>query len=114
MKKRSREVAPIDMERVRTYPLDTRASKVARSAVGRMPHPGMKMADFLDGLPNFLGAADLKAVAKAIADRHHRGRTVTLGMGAHPIKVGLSPLIVELMKTRRHLGGRHERRMHHP
>ena len=60
----------------------------ARHAVGR----------FLRGLPDILAARDLRAVAHAIAARHRAGRTVVLGMGAHPIKVGLSPLIIDLMR----------------
>jgi hypothetical protein len=98
MKRRRRAIAPIDMQRVRTYPLKRRASVVAAAALGTVPRPGMKLGDFLDGLPRILGAADLRAVAAAIADRHTSGRTVALGMGAHPIKVGLSPLIVDLME----------------
>lgn len=98
MKRPPKKVAPIDMERVRTYPLEKRASKVAAAAIGKVPRPGMKLADFLAGLPDILGAADLRAVATAVAERHQRGRTVALGMGAHPIKVGLSPLIVDMMK----------------
>ncbi len=98
MKKPSRKLAPIDMDRVRTYPLEKRASKVAAASIGVVPRPGMKLASFLQGLPDILGAADLRAVAAAIADRHQRGRTIALGMGAHPIKVGLSPLIIDLMK----------------
>lgn len=98
MKKRTPRVSPIDMKRVRTYPLETRESKVAAAAIGQVPRPGMKLGDFLESLPDILGAADLRAVAAAISDRHQRGRTIALGMGAHPIKVGLSPLIIDLMK----------------
>jgi hypothetical protein len=58
----------------------------------------MKLADFVRGLPDVLAARDLRAIAAAIAARHHAGKLVILGMGAHPIKVGLSPLIVDLMR----------------
>ena len=95
---RSAGLSPLDPKRVRTYPLDKRASKVATAALGAVPRPGMKIAEFLDQLPDILGAADLRAVAAAIAERHRQGRTVALGMGAHPIKVGLSPLIIDLME----------------
>ncbi len=88
----------LDLDKVRTYPLKKRPSKVSVAALGKVPRPGMKLADFVDGLPQFLGASDLREVARTIADRHRRGRSITLGMGAHPIKVGLSPLIIDLMK----------------
>jgi hypothetical protein len=90
--------APLNPSRVRTYPLKKRRSKVTAASLGRVPRPGMKLADFLRGLPDVLAACDLQAVAGAIADRHRAGKLVILGMGAHPIKVGLSPLIVELMR----------------
>lgn len=90
--------APIDLSRVRTYPLAGRHSKVAAAAMGTIPSPRMSLGRFLDTLPDVLAARDLRAVARAIADRHRAGGRVVLGMGAHPIKVGLGPLIIELMR----------------
>ena len=90
--------ASLDLGRVRTYPLARRSSKVAAAALGRTPSPSMSLGDFLRTLPDILGARDLRAVAGAIAARHREGRLVVLGMGAHPIKVGLSPLIIDLMQ----------------
>jgi deoxyhypusine synthase len=52
----------------------------------------------LHGLPNILAAQNLKAIARKIADCHRKNQTVLLGMGAHPIKVGLSPLIIDFME----------------
>jgi len=98
MTKTRRKIAPIDMKRVSTYPLRRRSSKVAAAAIGAAPRAGMSVASFLEGLPDILAAADLRAIAATIADRHTRGRLIALGMGAHPIKVGLSPLIIDLMK----------------
>lgn len=91
-------VPALDLGRVRTYSLAARHSKVTATALGRMPRPSASLASFLRGLPDMLGARDLRAVAQAIAARHREGRLVVLGMGAHPIKVGLSPLIIALMR----------------
>jgi deoxyhypusine synthase len=90
--------APIDLSRVRTYALAGRHSKVAAAALGRMPSPAMSLGRFVRTLPDILGARDLRAVAGAIAERHRAGGLVVLGMGAHPIKVGLSPLIIDLLQ----------------
>jgi hypothetical protein len=90
--------ARIDLRRVRTYPLVGRPSKVAAAALGRPFDPSSSLSRFLRTLPDILGARDLRAVARAIAERHRAGRLVVLGMGAHPIKVGLSPLIIDLME----------------
>src|SRR5262249_11391161 len=92
--------APIDLDRVRTYPLARRVSQVAPAALAKPPRATMSIGRFLQTLPDILGARDLRAVADAIAARHRTGRLVVLGMGAHPIKVGLSPLIIDLMQRR--------------
>lgn len=89
---------PLDLERVRTYPLETRPSKVAAAALGKPLAKDASFADFLDSLPDILAAKDLKTIAGEIATRLNDGRTVALGMGAHPIKVGLGPLVVDLME----------------
>ncbi len=90
----------LDLRRVRTYSLRQRRSKVRATAQGRVPAPSMRLRDFLRGLPDILAARDLRTVAGMIAKRHRAGRLVILGMGAHPIKVGLSPLIIDFMRRR--------------
>jgi deoxyhypusine synthase len=63
------------------------------------PHrPGATLREFLDTLPDVLAAADLRAVIAAAA-RAARGRKLLLwGFGAHLIKVGLAPVLVDLME----------------
>jgi hypothetical protein len=53
---------------------------------------------FLDSLPRILAANDFKDVAASIVKAVKEDHMVLLGMGAHPIKVGLGPLIVDLME----------------
>lgn len=89
---------PLDLSKVRTYPLRARRSMVATTLLATPPRPGMRLADFLRGLPDILAARDLRRVAQTIAVRHRAGKRIVLGMGAHPIKVGLSPLIIDLMQ----------------
>ncbi len=98
MKRRATTVSPLDLSKVRTYPLRTRRSIVAKGLLAAPPRRGMRLAGFLDGLPDILAARDLRAAARAIAARHRSGKRIVLGMGAHPIKVGLSPLIIDLMR----------------
>lgn len=89
---------PLDLSRVKTYPLDSRPSKVALSLLGKPPRRGMRVSNFLASLPDILAAHDLREVARQLAARHRAGNRIGLGMGAHPIKVGLSPLIIDLMQ----------------
>ena len=90
----------IDLSRVRTFPLASRASKVEAQALGRPIARGATIAELLASLPDLLAGRDLREAAGEIARRRKRGATVLLGMGAHPIKVGLSPLIVDLLERR--------------
>jgi hypothetical protein len=88
----------LDLSKVRTYPLRSRRSIVHSPQAALPPRPGIRIGEFLDGLPDILAARDLRTIAAAIATRWRRGRRIALGMGAHPIKVGLSPLIIDWMK----------------
>lgn len=88
----------LDVRRARTYPLERRASKVAATAVGRALEPGLSFSEWLARLPDILAAADLRVAADTIARARLAGRGVAIGMGAHAIKVGLSPMIVDLME----------------
>jgi hypothetical protein len=52
----------------------------------------------VERLPKILAGETLRAVAAAWVAAIKGGRQVLLGMGAHPIKVGLSPILVDLMR----------------
>ncbi|MBI4514754.1 MAG: hypothetical protein HY699_02935 [Deltaproteobacteria bacterium] len=93
-----RRFPPLDLAQVRTYPLGKRPSKVATGALGVPHRANGSVRDLLAALPDVLAARDLRAIAAAIASRQRAGKTIVLGMGAHPIKVGLSPLIIDLME----------------
>lgn len=88
---------PLDFSKVRTYPVTKRFSKVQTSLLGKKIKKGANMRSFLRGLPDILAAQNLKTIARKIAECKRRNKTVLLGMGAHPIKVGLSPLIIDFM-----------------
>ena len=89
---------PIELKGVKTYPLKRRPSKVSVTHLGRVWQAGGRFADFLHTLPDILGARDFRAVVKAIVAARRGGKPVILGMGAHVIKVGLSPLIIDLLE----------------
>jgi hypothetical protein len=88
---------PIDPTRVRTVPLGRRPSKVAAAALGRPVRAGLSVRALLAGLPDILAAHDLREAADRIARALRSRKPVVLGMGAHAIKVGLGPLIVDLI-----------------
>ena len=87
-----------DLSGIRTYPLKSRPSKARSEDFGRPIGHSPGIGDWLDSLPNILAAADLKAVAGAVADAARSDAGVVWGLGAHVIKTGLSPILVDLMR----------------
>lgn len=49
-------------------------------------------------LPNILAGRDFTRAVYRLAQAVRDGRTIILSLGGHPVKVGLSPLIIDLMK----------------
>jgi hypothetical protein len=89
---------PIDTTKVKTYPLGQRRSKVALSLLGSPFAVGASFREFLARLPRLLAVQDLQEVVLRIAAACRQKRPVILGMGAHPVKVGLSPFIVDFVE----------------
>jgi hypothetical protein len=92
------EFPPLDFSKIRTYPVADRANKVAIEAFAKPHKAGASFASFLDALPDFLAVQDFKLVVNAIATAVTNKKPVLLMMGAHAIKVGLNPLIVDAMR----------------
>ena len=88
----------LDLARLKTYPLAGRKSKVRRSDFARVCRKRGSFREFYDALPDFLAVRSLRAIVQAIAQARRRGKPVILMMGAHVLKVGLSPLIIELVR----------------
>jgi len=88
---------PISFSRIRTYSLKKRKSKTSLGNLAS-PFEAGSFRDFLESLPQSLAVTDLKKVVDSVVRAMQRNRPVILGMGAHPIKVGLSPVIINLMQ----------------
>jgi len=89
---------PLDLSKVKTYRLAHRKSKVKTEEFGRIWQKGSSFRVFMDSLPDILAGRDLRSVISAIAAAYAADRTVIFGMGAHVIKVGLNPIIIDLME----------------
>jgi hypothetical protein len=87
-----------DLADVRTYPLASRTSKAHAADFARPAQRSASVGSFLDSLPNILAAADFKAIVAAIRDARDGGRGVLWGLGAHVLKTGLSPILIDLME----------------
>lgn len=90
-------VQPFDLSGIHTYPLKERPSKVDVRSFGRPHIKGGSVADFLNGLPDILGARDLRCLAHAIVQARSAGKPILWGLGGHVIKTGLGPILIDLM-----------------
>ena len=86
-----------DLSGVRTYPLASRRSKANAADFARR-YAGVPLKPFVDSLPDILAAGDFKAVVAAIRTARDRDRAIVWGLGAHVIKTGVGPVIVDLME----------------
>jgi hypothetical protein len=94
----SRRLPKIDRDAVRTTSVRRRKSRVTLAAEAVPHRAGASFADFLAGLPDAFATEDLRTAIAATARAHARGRTLLWGFGAHLIKLGLAPILVDLME----------------
>ena len=97
MKRRS-EWRPVDLKGIKTSSLRKRKSKVGIDCFASPLRPNAPFKEFLHSLPRILAAEDFKEVVSRIVAAVRGDKMVLLGMGAHPIKVGLNPIIIDLMQ----------------
>ena len=93
-------MAEFDPTKIKTYSLRERQSKVKIDEMSAPHRKGSAFRDFLKSLPNILAAKQLQDVAASVVQARKDGRPVMLGMGAHAIKVGLNPLIIDLLRRK--------------
>jgi hypothetical protein len=87
-----------DLSGVRTYPLASRASKARAEDFAKPFERGGSFSSWFDSLPAILGARDVHRVVQAIGRAHTRGAGIVWGIGAHVIKTGISPVLIDLMR----------------
>ena len=93
------EIQPVALGGVKTYPIADRRSKVSVREFARPVGKNPSLKKFLDALPGILAGNDLRDVLVAIHRAKARKRAILWGIGGHVIKVGLGPLLIELMRT---------------
>lgn len=86
------------MKKIRTYPLASRPSKVSRDDFAKPPRRGERVSDLIAGLPGLLSARDLKDFLSLLRQARAGKKAIVWAMGAHVIKAGLSPVLIDLMK----------------
>jgi hypothetical protein len=87
-----------DLSGVKTYPLRSRESKVGLAQFATPFKKGSGVDGLVKSLPGILAARDFKEVVDAIVTARRDGRAIIWGLGAHVLKTGLSPVLVDLME----------------
>jgi len=88
---------PISLDKVKSYPLKERSSKVKIENFGKPWRAGGEMRLWIRSLPKILGGNDFRRVVDCIVRAVRSEKVTILAMGAHPIKVGLNPIILDLL-----------------
>ncbi|HET7150217.1 MAG TPA: hypothetical protein VFI60_02305 [Candidatus Acidoferrum sp.] len=89
-------IQPLTLGAVHTYPLASRKSKVSVSDFAK-PAKNATLAKFLDSLPRILAAENLRELLGAVHAARKQGAAILWGMGGHVVKVGLGPILIDLM-----------------
>jgi len=87
----------LDLTKIKTYSLKSRKSKVKIGDFSSLPS---LEKGFLESLPNILASKELKELVEEILKAYRRKRPVIFMLGAHVIKCGLSPLIIDLIRKK--------------
>jgi len=90
---------PLFPNKLKTVSLKDRESKVKIGDFGSPVEKGSSFSKWLNSLPNILASKNLRELAKAIVEAKKGKRGIMVGMGAHVIKVGLSPILIDLMEN---------------
>src|SRR5438445_668682 len=87
-----------DLSGITTYPLKSRKSKSRVEDFARSAPSGGSIGAFVESLPNILAGADFKAVVRAMVEAKRTGAGIVWGLGAHVIKTGRGPVLIDLME----------------
>lgn len=88
----------IDLSGLNTYSIHDRFSKVTVDNFAKPWQAGATLAEFVKSLPGQLLGVDFPELVERLALCHGEKRPIIAGMGAHVIKVGLNPIIIDLME----------------
>lgn len=91
-------LSPLTFDDLNTYSIHDRHSKVSVEDFAAPVRPGMRVSQLIQSLPNQLMGKDFPEFIHRTAKAYNEQRPILLGMGAHVIKVGLNPLLIDLME----------------
>jgi hypothetical protein len=90
--------APIDLEKIKTYELASRPSKVTVKDFSKPVGADDSLKDFLEKLPDILAVRHLREIAAQIRRARSLNKPIVWGIGGHVVKTGLAPVLIDLMR----------------
>lgn len=99
MKSKEKKFREIEINKIKTISMNSRKSKINLDAFGKIHKKGNSFKRFLDSLPDVLAAERLRFAIDKTAAAVQKKKCVIFMCGAHVIKCGLNPLIIDLMKN---------------
>ena len=91
-------LSPLDLDKVSTYPLSSRPSKVSLDDFAKPISEDSSLTDFLASLPDILAVQSLRSLAARMQRARELRKPIIWGIGGHVIKTGLAPIIIDLMQ----------------
>src|SRR6266478_1069051 len=88
---------PLSMKGLVTVPLAERPAKVGVGEFGRPFEKGSGVGALVDSLPRILAGDSFRKVVQAVIDARKKKKPIIWGLGGHVIKVGLGPVLIDLM-----------------
>ncbi len=88
----------IDLSKIKRYSIKERKSKVSIKSFARAWSAGGTLCEFIDSLPDILCGKEIRHIIKTVVSVRSNNKPCIVAMGAHVIKVGLSPIIIDLVK----------------
>lgn len=89
---------PLQLDRVKTYALKSRKSKVSAKDFARVPRSNASVTEWTASLPQILAANDFRNVVGALEKARSQRKQIVWGLGGHVIKVGLGPVLIDLLE----------------
>jgi deoxyhypusine synthase len=92
-------IRPLDFAGISTYSLESRKSKVNTAMFGKPIDGSENVIGLISKLPHILAGESLRKLIRAVLYARSSGKPVVWGFGGHVIKVGLGPIINDLMRS---------------
>lgn len=94
----TRSYQPVDLTKLKTYSAEQRQHKSDLKRCATLPDRGASFAEVFRSFPDYLGASAFHKVVKAVVGAVEQDRPVVMAFGAHVLKVGCAPIVIDLIQ----------------